>query len=1060
LNKSEKCKLLEKIMEVGLVRSVDIDHEMQQAYLDYAMSVIVARALPDARDGLKPVHRRILYAMYDMGVRTDSTFKKSARIVGEVLGKYHPHGDMAVYDAMARMAQAFSLRYMLVEGQGNFGSVDGDPPAAMRYTEARLAAPAMNMLADIQKNTVDFSDNFDGSLSEPVVLPAALPNLLVNGATGIAVGMSTSIPPHNLGEVVDALIYMLDHWDGLDDINVEDLMQFIKGPDFPTGGIIVQTAEEEGMTSAYGSGRGRVTVQARAHIEEMERGRTRIIVTELPYMTNKSSLIERIAELAREERIEGIADLRDESDRQGLRVVIELNKTANPQKVLQDLYSKTSMRSTFGIIMLALVDGEPRMLSLKQSLRVYLDHRLVVVRRRSEHELEKARARAHILEGLRVALKNLDEVISLIRRAPDVEAARTRLMKRFKLTEIQAQAILEMPLRRLAALERKKIEDEYKEVSALIKELENLLRSAKKMRQVVSAELVAVREAYADRRRTQIVYLKAGETGSAGHLMGDLTPQKKVWISVTREGLVSRSLDETPPRSSGRDVPYWLLSTGTRDTLYLVNEKGEAAALPVHSVPEQDSPAKGAPFHKVSVLRETDRLAAVVALPMREDRPEGWFVLTATRQGMVKKTQVGEVPGPAARVFPLVKVNEGDRLGWIRLTDGKGDVLLATASGISIRFKGEDVRPMGLAAAGVGGIKLQALDELVGMEILLPESQVLMVNSQGKAKRVSAEQFPTQGRFGQGVVAWKQTRTTRLTGIAVGSPASRVTLHLDNLAPKSIRFDEAPIQTRTAAGKSVVDLKADDFVVSITTPWDLTGVNSSQPTQNTTRRSRTSSGGSAKPARAVKTGSAAKKTMAKKPGGPAKAKIDERAVSSRKPKPKAALAKSPTPAGTKTAGRRTTGSRKAAAGAQAASTVKPAAKTAPTVKPPTKKTTPTGIDKTPDTSTQPAKKPPRAPKADTTAKSTPKARLAGKGRSISAPVSVEKEDKPPAPRKRRALTQPANEAEDKSIPSKKPSTTPKAVGKGKKPRQPSLWEDTSETKPKTARRRSTGNTDK
>jgi DNA gyrase subunit A len=1053
-------------MEVGLVRSVDIDHEMQQAYLDYAMSVIVARALPDARDGLKPVHRRILYAMYDMGVRTDSTFKKSARIVGEVLGKYHPHGDMAVYDAMARMAQAFSLRYMLVEGQGNFGSVDGDPPAAMRYTEARLAAPAMNMLADIQKNTVDFSDNFDGSLTEPVVLPAALPNLLVNGATGIAVGMSTSIPPHNLGEVVDALIYMLDHWDGLDDINVEDLMQFIKGPDFPTGGIIVQTAEEEGMTSAYGSGRGRVTVQARAHIEEMERGRTRIIVTELPYMTNKSSLIERIAELAREERIEGIADLRDESDRQGLRVVIELNKTANPQKVLQDLYSKTSMRSTFGIIMLALVDGEPRMLSLKQSLRVYLDHRLVVVRRRSEHELEKARARAHILEGLRVALKNLDEVITLIRRAPDVEAARTRLMKRFKLTEIQAQAILEMPLRRLAALERKKIEDEYKEVSALIKELENLLRSPKKMRQVVSAELVAVREAYADRRRTQIVYLKAGETGSAGHLMGDLTPQKKVWISVTREGLVSRSLDETPPRSSGRDVPYWLLSTGTRDTLYLVNEKGEAAALPVHSVPEQDSPAKGAPFHKVSVLRETDRLAAVVALPMREDRPEGWFVLTATRQGMVKKTQVGEVPGPAARVFPLVKVNEGDRLGWIRLTDGKGDVLLATASGISIRFKGEDVRPMGLAAAGVGGIKLQALDELVGMEILLPESQVLMVNSQGKAKRVSAEQFPTQGRFGQGVVAWKQTRTTRLTGIAVGSPASRVTLHLDKLAPKSIRFDEAPIQTRTAAGKSVVDLKADDFVISITTPSDLTGANSSQDTQKTTRRSRNSSRGSAKPARAVKTGSAAKKTTAKKPGGTAKAQIDERPVSSRKPKSKTALAKSPSPAGTKTAGRRTTGSRKAAAGAQAVSTVKPPAKTAPTTKPSTKKTTPAGNEKTPASGTQPAKTPPRAPKADTTAKSTPKARLAGKGRLISAPVSLEKEDKPPATRKRRTLAQPADEAEDKSIQPKKPSTTAKAAGKGKKPRQPGLWEDTSETspeeasaKPKTTRRRSTGNTE-
>src|SRR5512139_4118813 len=425
-------------MEIGMVRKIDIDNEMQQAYLDYAMSVIVARALPDARDGLKPVHRRILYAMYDMGLRPDSDYKKSARIVGEVLGKYHPHGDSAVYEAMARMAQDFSMRYMLVQGQGNFGSVDGDPPAAMRYTEARLAGPATDLLADIRKNTVDFSENFDGSLTEPDVLPAALPNLLLNGATGIAVGMSTNIPPHNLGEIVDALVYMLENWERLDDVNIENLMRFIQGPDFPTGGLIVQDTHEDDLATAYGTGRGRVTVQARCHIEEITRGRNRIIVTELPYLTNKASLIERIAELAREGQLEGIADLRDESDRHGLRIVIELSRTADPEKVLQELYKSTPMRSTFGIIILALVDGEPRMLSLKQALRVYLEHRLTVIRRRAEYELEKARQRAHILEGLRIALRYLDAIIELIKKSPDADIARDRLMKRYHLSEIQA----------------------------------------------------------------------------------------------------------------------------------------------------------------------------------------------------------------------------------------------------------------------------------------------------------------------------------------------------------------------------------------------------------------------------------------------------------------------------------------------------------------------------------------------------------------------------------------------------------------------------------------------
>ncbi|HND48644.1 MAG TPA: DNA topoisomerase 4 subunit A, partial [Anaerolineales bacterium] len=425
---------------------------MQQAYLDYAMSVIVSRALPDARDGMKPVQRRILYAMYDMGIRSDSPYKKSARIVGEVLGKYHPHGDSSVYEAMARLAQDFSMRTMLVDGQGNFGSVDGDPPAAMRYTEARLTAAALDILNDLNKNTVDFTPNFDDTLEEPSVLPSAIPNLLVNGATGIAVGMATSIPPHNLSEVVDALVFMLERWEKLDDIDVEQLMKFVKGPDFPTGGLIIEEKGDEGIEAAYGSGRGRITVQAKAHVEEMERGKNRIIVSELPYMVNKSSLIERIAELARDGHLEGLSDLRDESDRQGMRIVLELTKNADPNFVLRDLYKRTPMQTTFSINLLALVDGEPRTLTLKQALRVYLEHRLEVIKRRAQFDLEKAKARQHILEGYLVALKNLDEIIELIRSAPDVEAARAKLMKRYKLTEIQANAILDMQLRRLAAL--------------------------------------------------------------------------------------------------------------------------------------------------------------------------------------------------------------------------------------------------------------------------------------------------------------------------------------------------------------------------------------------------------------------------------------------------------------------------------------------------------------------------------------------------------------------------------------------------------------------------------
>jgi DNA gyrase subunit A len=810
-------------MELGLVRKIDIDKEMQQAYLDYAMSVIVARALPDARDGLKPVQRRILYAMYDMGIRVDSPYRKSARIVGEVLGKYHPHGDMSVYESMARMAQDFSMRTLLVDGQGNFGSVDGDPPAAMRYTEARLTAPALDLLADISKNTVDFTENFDGTLTEPVVLPSAIPNLLVNGATGIAVGMATNIPPHNLSEIVDACVYMLGKWEKLDDINVDDLMEFVEGPDFPTGGIIIEQKGEEGIEAAYGKGRGRVTIQANAHVEEMERGKSRIIVTELPYQVNKSSLIERIAELVRDGNLEGITDLRDESDRQGLRIVIELTKNVEPEKVLADLYKRTPMQSTFSINLLALVDNEPRLLNLKQALRVYLDHRLVVIKRRAEYDLERARARAHILEGYLIALKNLDEIISLIRNSPDVETARTRLMKRFKLSELQANAILEMQLRRLAALERKKIETEYKETVVLIKDLEGLLKSPKKMRGVASEELLKVKAAYGDRRRTQIVSMKGRKTKKAPLTAAELVEEQVVWIGMTADGTIARTHDDKPPRLSGSDAPRLLVKANATDTLYLVCGRGLAAAVAVHTLPEAEKMSDGNPFNKQSPLQADEMPVAAFSLPARKSAlTEDTCVLTVTRGGMVKKSAVSELPGPSAQTFRLANVNDGDSLGWAVLTDGKKEVLLATAQGMAIRFSEEEVRPMGLAAAGVNGIKLGVGDEVVGAQILPVAGEIFLVASDGKAKRVEQKDFPAQGRYGKGVIGWELPARVTLAGLAAGRKNDILTLHLAKAAPKMTRLDAAPLRKRSALrGDVVVEVKPGDAVLGITEEWAL-----------------------------------------------------------------------------------------------------------------------------------------------------------------------------------------------------------------------------------------------
>jgi DNA gyrase subunit A len=802
-------------MELGLVRHIDIQSEMEQSYLDYAMSVIVSRALPDARDGLKPVHRRILHAMHQMGIGPAGPHRKSARVVGEVLGKYHPHGDMAVYDAMVRLAQDFSVRYPLIEGQGNFGSVDGDPPAAMRYTEARMAPMAMDLLADIARDTVDFADNFDGSLKEPVVMPSAVPNLLINGATGIAVGMSTSIPPHNLGEVVDALIHILGTWSKRDEISLDDLMQHIKGPDFPTGGIILQGKKEgEGMVTAYATGRGKIVVQARAHLEDMGRGRTRIIVTELPYQTNKSNLIERIAELAREGKLEGLTDLRDESDRQGMRIVIELAKSADPEITLAKLYKSTTMQGTFSMIMLALVDGQPRLLSLKQALIVYLDHRLEVVRRRSQFELARAQERLHILEGLRVSLGQLDNVIATIRSAKDVPQASQRLQKKFKLTEAQARAVLDMPLRQLAALERKKIETEYKDTKSLIKDLESLLGSQKKLNQRVIDELEEIRTKYGDRRRTVIADSNMVRHG-APLTASDFAPSKDTWVVLTENGLLSRTTTGRLPRLSGRDAPLLVIGANARDRLFLFDVSGKAGALAVHTVPETDDPAQGTPFHGLSGLGHDAQLVGGIALPERLFRAdsEEAFVVFCTAGAMVKKTAVREFPGPSAKPFVAAKVNKGDRLGWVALTDGSQELLLVNSARMAIRFAETDIRPMGLAAAGVNAMRLdEKAIRIVGMCPISPQASVFIMARDGRAKRTALTQFPSQGRYGKGVLVWASDDDVELVGAASGVDTDRATAVLSRQAERSVRFGDVPRKGRTAAGVALFEVAKNDRV--------------------------------------------------------------------------------------------------------------------------------------------------------------------------------------------------------------------------------------------------------
>lgn len=807
-------------MVQGIVKPINIDEEMQQSYLDYAMSVIVARALPDARDGLKPVQRRILYAMYDMGLRPDSAHKKSARIVGEVLGKYHPHGDMAVYEAMARLAQDFSQRYMLVEGQGNFGSVDGDPPAAMRYTEARLTDISMDILRQLNMDTVDFLENFDGSLEEPEVLPSAIPNMLVNGSSGIAVAMATNIPPHNLGEVVDALVMMLENWSKIDDIGVEDLMKYIKGPDFPTGGLIITDDRTDTLAQAYGSGNGRVKMRARVRLEEMSRGRKRIIITELPYMTNKASLIEKIADLVRDGVVEGVSDLRDESDRQGMRIVIELGKAANPNAILKTLYKRTTMQATFGINLLALVKGAPHKLSLKQALKVFVDHRLEVIRRRSEYELRKAEERLHILKAYLVALGNLDEVIDTIRRSQRVETAKINLMRNFKLDDVQAQAILDMPLRRLAGLERKKIEDEYKEVRKRIKELQSLLQSPKKMREVVIVELREVREKYADPRRTQIIQMEEGETAIDLLTTADVMPEEQVWVAISADNRIARTSGDKSFRQWGIGAPKLVMRTTTHQTVYIVNDKGEAAALHVHALPVADEPEKGALVSSLTPFAAQANLKFLFSAPMNLGEEDGYFT-SVSRLGMVKRSLLSDLPGPSAHLVTLTKINEGDSLCTLLFTKGGEDLLLATRDGMGIRFSEEDARPMGLVAAGVGGVKLRDDDAVVGAGVASRKGEVLLMTNLGKAKRIASAEFPTQGRYGYGVIAWKLPKGEQVIGMLIGLLTHNGVLHFEEAASRLVHVTDAPACNRMQKGSQIIDVKKGDAIVEMTVPMDM-----------------------------------------------------------------------------------------------------------------------------------------------------------------------------------------------------------------------------------------------
>ncbi|MGI8969001.1 MAG: DNA gyrase subunit A [Chloroflexota bacterium] len=740
------------------VSAVNIEQEMRESYLDYAMSVIVSRALPDVRDGLKPVHRRVLYAMHDLGLTARTGYRKSAAVVGEVLAKYHPHGDASVYDTLVRLAQDFNLRYPLIDGQGNFGSIDGDSAAAMRYTECRMMNITDEMLADIDKNTVDWEPNYDGREQQPVSLPARLPNLLVNGATGIAVGMATNIPPHNLREVCDAVGHLLDHPDALN----SDLAEFVKGPDFPTGGIILG---REGIDHAYGTGHGRIIVRAVYELEEIRGGRYAMVVTELPYQTNKSTLLERIADLVHEKKITGISDLRDESDRRGMRVVIEFKREAQPKSVVNQLFKHTQLQASYSINMLALVDNQPQVLSLDMILRHFLAHRRLVIRRRTEFELERARERAHILEGLKILLDNLDKVIATIRASRTQETAQKDLMAGFTLTEVQAKAILAIPLARLAALERQKILDEYAQIIKTIARLEDLLANTKKIDALIKDELKELRDKYGDERRTRIIAQELGEFSEE-----DLIPDEQVVVTMTRRGYVKRVPSATyqPQRRGGKgiigmvardaDAVERIFVTNSHDSMFFFTNRGRVFHLRVYDVPDASRQAKGTPVVNLVQLDPNESVQSVLTVP--HGRTEGYLVM-ATTHGTVKRTPLDAFRNVRRNGLRAITLDDNDELAWVDVANGDEDVMLMTRQGYFIRFDQEQVRSMGREAAGVKGIKLRADDTVIRMDLVGSGcTHLLAVTEKGFGKRAPLAEYKIQRRGGQGSTAIKLSPKT------------------------------------------------------------------------------------------------------------------------------------------------------------------------------------------------------------------------------------------------------------------------------------------------------------
>ncbi|NCP88295.1 MAG: DNA gyrase subunit A [Anaerolineae bacterium CG_4_9_14_3_um_filter_57_17] len=806
-------------MEIGNIKQVDIDSQMRDAFLDYAMSVIVARALPDARDGLKPVHRRILFAMHELGLRPNSSYKKSARIVGEVLGKYHPHGDSAVYESMARMAQNFSMRYMLVDGQGNFGSVDGDSPAAMRYTEARLHRIADEMLADIEKNTVNFGPNFDDSLQEPLVLPSRLPNLLLNGSTGIAVGMATNIPPHNLRELSGAIGYMIEHYDALEDISVEQLMEFVPGPDFPTGGAIVG---REGILQMYSTGKGRLVMRGIAAIEEMKNGRQQINITEIPYQINKSTLIERIAELVREDKLDMISDLRDESDQRGMSIIIELKRNAQPKKVLNQLYKYTTLQSTFGAQILALVNGEPRTLTLKRSLHIFIEHRIEVITRRTQFDLDKARARAHILEGLLIALANLDDVIKTIRQAQDAEDAKLQLVTRFKLSELQAQAILDMQLRRLSALERWKIEEEAKQIHELITSLEDLLANPHKILALINAETQELSAKYGDDRRTRI----AGDAKESFH-EEDLVQDAGVLITLTQRGYIKRT-NATAYKSQGvggkgitghttreEDEVLFMFPARTLDTVLFFSDKGKVYSEKVYQIPDADRTGKGISIYNVLALGPGEKVTA--ALPVTTFTTSAYCIL-ATTQGKIKRVNLEEFAAVRPSGLIAMGLENGDELGWARLTSGANEILLITEKGQALRFAETEVRAMGRSATGVMGIRLSKEDKVASMGVVEPEGSLLVVTRQGFGKQTPLKEYPARSRATGGVMTIDQKAisiTGRIIAAPVVQPSDDVTLISSNGIILRLKVEQIKTASRGTRGVHLMRPQAGDSVAAV-----------------------------------------------------------------------------------------------------------------------------------------------------------------------------------------------------------------------------------------------------